>query len=45
MSAEQVVAGAEHQALWERIVAQYPFFADHQAKVAREIPLARLRRA
>jgi deazaflavin-dependent oxidoreductase (nitroreductase family) len=41
----EVLAGAERQALWEQIVAQYPFFADHQAKVAREIPLVRLRRS
>src|SRR5207248_4092460 len=26
-----VQAGAERQQLWDRIVASYPFFADHQA--------------
>ena len=39
-----VVQGAERQQLWDRIVAQYPFFADHQAKITREIPLIALSR-
>lgn len=40
----RVVTHPERQTLWERVVAQYPFFADHQAKVAREIPVIRLQR-
>ena len=37
-----VTEGAERQQLWDRIVEQYPFFADHQAKVTREIPVIAL---
>lgn len=39
-----VTEGAERQRLWERIVEQYPFFADHQAKVTRQIPVIALER-
>ena len=39
-----VVEGAERQRLWARIVEQYPFFADHQAKITREIPVIALER-
>lgn len=39
-----VTEGAERQQLWESIVEHYPFFADHQAKVTREIPVAALER-
>ncbi len=39
-----VVQDAERQQLWSRIVEQYPFFADHQAKITREIPLIALSR-
>jgi len=39
-----VVEGAERERLWARIVEQYPFFADHQAKVTRQIPLIALER-
>lgn len=34
--------GEEHQNLWNRIVESYPFFADHQAKVSRQIPIIAL---
>lgn len=39
-----VVEGAEYQRLWASIVEQYPFFAEHQAKVARQIPVIALER-
>ena len=39
-----VVEGAERQQLWARIVEQYPFFAEHQAKIARQIPVIALER-
>ena len=40
----RVTEGVERQRLWNRIVEQYPFFADHQAKVSREIPVVVLER-
>ena len=40
----RVTEGEERQRLWNRIVEQYPFFADHQAKVTREIPVVALER-
>jgi deazaflavin-dependent oxidoreductase (nitroreductase family) len=39
-----VLAGMERQQLWDRIVASYPFFTDHQAKITREIPVIALER-
>lgn len=39
-----VAEGAERQRLWARVVEQYPFFADHQAKVTRQIPVIVLKR-
>ena len=39
-----VTEGAERQQLWNRIVEQYPFFADHQAKITRQIPVIALER-
>ena len=39
-----VVEGAERQQLWARIVEQYPFFAEHQAKVTRQIPVIAIER-
>ena len=39
-----VTQGEERQQLWDRIVEQYPFFADHQAKVTRQIPVIALER-
>lgn len=37
-----VMEGAERQRLWKSIVEQYPFFAEHQAKITRQIPLIAL---
>jgi deazaflavin-dependent oxidoreductase (nitroreductase family) len=37
-----VTTGDERARLWADIVAQYPFFADHQAGVSREIPVVAL---
>jgi deazaflavin-dependent oxidoreductase (nitroreductase family) len=39
-----VIEGAERQQVWARIVEQYPFFADHQAKITRQIPVIALER-
>ena len=39
-----VTEGEERQRLWTRVVEQYPFFADHQAKVTRQIPVIVLKR-
>jgi deazaflavin-dependent oxidoreductase (nitroreductase family) len=39
-----VLEGAERERIWTRIAEQYPFFAEHQAKVAREIPVVALER-
>lgn len=39
-----VTEGQERQRLWTRIVESYPFFADHQAKVTRQIPVIALTR-
>ena len=39
-----VTEGLERQRLWSRIVELYPFFADHQAKTSRQIPVIVLRR-
>ncbi|HJT55200.1 MAG TPA: nitroreductase family deazaflavin-dependent oxidoreductase [Ktedonobacteraceae bacterium] len=39
-----VTQGEERQRLWNRIVASYPFFNDHQAKIARQIPVIALTR-
>ena len=40
----RVIEGAERQQVWARIVGQYPFFADHQAKITRQIPVIALER-
>jgi len=37
-----VTQGAERQQLWTWIVEQHPFFADHQAKTTRQIPVIAL---
>jgi deazaflavin-dependent oxidoreductase (nitroreductase family) len=37
-----VTEGAERDRLFAAVVAQYPFFADHQAKVQRAIPVIAL---
>jgi deazaflavin-dependent oxidoreductase (nitroreductase family) len=39
-----VIEGEGRQRLWARIVESYPFFAEHQAKVARQIPVVALSR-
>jgi len=39
-----VAEGSERQRLWSRIVELYPFFADHQAKITRQIPVVVLER-
>ena len=36
--------GADRQQVWERIVQQQPFFAEHQAKIERQIPVVELKR-
>jgi deazaflavin-dependent oxidoreductase (nitroreductase family) len=39
-----VAEGEEYDRLWAQIVAQMPFFTDHQAKVSRKIPVVILER-
>jgi deazaflavin-dependent oxidoreductase (nitroreductase family) len=39
-----VLEGAERERMWAMIVAQYPFFAEHQAKISRQIPVVALER-
>lgn len=39
-----VLEGEERERLWSRIVEQYPFFAEHQAKITRQIPVVALDR-
>lgn len=39
-----VLAGTERAQKWEEIVAARAFFADHQAKITREIPIVALQR-
>ena len=39
-----VTEGEERQRLWNRIVELYPFFAEHQAKITRQIPIIVLSR-
>jgi deazaflavin-dependent oxidoreductase (nitroreductase family) len=36
------VTGADKAALWPRLVAMYPDYADYQARTTREIPVLRL---
>jgi deazaflavin-dependent oxidoreductase (nitroreductase family) len=40
-----VLLGDDRDATFRRIVARYPFFGDHEAKVTRTIPVVELRRA
>ena len=40
----QVMEGEERHRLWTRIVELYPFFAEHQAKITRQIPVIALSR-
>jgi len=37
--------GIEREQTWVRIVERYPFFAEHQAKTHRQIPIVALRRS
>src|SRR5579859_3184248 len=37
--------GAERERLWTMLKAKYPFFAEHEAKTERTIPVVELRRA
>ena len=37
-----VTQGEERQQLWTSIVEKYPFFADHQTKTTRQIPVIAL---
>lgn len=39
-----LMEGEERQRLWTRIVELYPFFAEHQAKTTRQIPVIALSR-
>ena len=39
-----ITEGLERQRLWSKVVELYPFFADHQAKTSRQIPVIVLRR-
>lgn len=39
-----VVEGPERERLWTKIVELYPFFAEHQAKTTRQIPVVALAR-
>jgi deazaflavin-dependent oxidoreductase (nitroreductase family) len=39
-----VLAGTEREQLWTTLVAQYPFFSEHQSKITRQIPLIALAR-
>ena len=39
-----ITEGEERQRLWNKIVASYPFFTDHQAKITRQIPVITLSR-
>jgi deazaflavin-dependent oxidoreductase (nitroreductase family) len=36
------VTGEEHDALFARIVEQFPFFAEHQSRIERPIPVVEL---
>jgi deazaflavin-dependent oxidoreductase (nitroreductase family) len=38
------ITGAEREQLWAKIVERYPFFAEHQAKIDRQIPVVALER-
>ena len=40
----RVLEGEEYARQWARIVEQYPFFAEHQAKITRQIPVVALER-
>ena len=39
-----VAEGAERELLWNKVVEQYPFFAEHQTRTSRQIPVIVLQR-
>jgi deazaflavin-dependent oxidoreductase (nitroreductase family) len=39
------LTGEDRERTWDMLKRTYPFFADHEAKVDREIPVVELRRA
>ena len=39
-----VLTGVEREQIWARVVELYPFFTEHQAKTARQIPVIALER-
>lgn len=41
----RVTTGAERARLWDGLIAQFPFFSEHQAKTMREIPLIVIERS
>jgi deazaflavin-dependent oxidoreductase (nitroreductase family) len=41
-AAAVTLSGNERARVWNQALAQYPFFAEHQAKTTREIPLVAL---
>lgn len=41
----RVTTGAERAHLWDALIAQFPFFSEHQAKTTREIPLIVIERS
>ena len=41
----EILDGDERKAMWERITAEAPWYADYQQRTSREIPLIRLTRA
>jgi deazaflavin-dependent oxidoreductase (nitroreductase family) len=41
----EVTTGAERDRLFARTIEQYPFFADHQSKIKRKIPVVALVRS
>lgn len=41
----ETAGGAERARLWSRLVREYPYFADHQRKTSREIPVVIVRAA
>ena len=41
----EIIEGEEHDRVWSSVVDRAGFFAEHQAKIEREIPIVRLVRA
>ncbi len=40
----EIVSGAERERIWAELVRRYPFFAEHQSKTTRAIPVVALNR-